>query len=69
MSYWVADSECLQIWRKVKRLRDFKAEEGRKYLVRKNMKRIEDSELVPIYRCKNGRLSRWQHLFLEIEEG
>jgi hypothetical protein len=55
MSYYIAPQSSnleigeLVIYRVVKRLRDFKAEDGRKYRVFKSKKEMQSSLWVPMY--------------------
>lgn len=49
---------CFSIWRKVKRLRDFKADEGVEYIVRKNKKDVDVGDTLPIYIGIDGKLQK-----------
>jgi hypothetical protein len=71
MSYYIApQSECnvnigeLVIYRVVKRLRDFKAEDGKLYRVFKSKKEMKESLYVPTYRGVNGRLRKCKTEFV-----
>lgn len=48
------------IWRQVKRLKDFKAEDGFEYIVARNERerRIERGTSLPIYIGLNGKLKK-----------
>jgi len=63
MSYYIAPQSDklikegeLVVYRVVKRLKDFKAEEGKKYTVFKSKKEMDTSLYVPTYTGKNGKL-------------
>jgi len=62
MSYYIApQSDNIEIgeiviYRVVKRLKDFKPEEGQKYRVFKSKKERDNSLYVPTYVGKNGKL-------------
>lgn len=64
MSYYIAkQSDNLMIgdvviYRVVKRLKDFKAENGKKYRVFKGKKERDESMTVPIYYGVDGRLKK-----------
>lgn len=53
-----ADDSPMLLWRRVKRLRDFKAKDGQKYLVRKTMAAIDFATIMPIYIGNGDRLKR-----------
>jgi hypothetical protein len=44
-----ADDSPMRLWRRVERLRDFKAKDGQKYLVRKTLAPIDFATIIPIY--------------------
>ena len=46
------------IWRVVKRLSDFKAEDGVEYVVKKNKDSIKMGTTLPIYIGLNGKLKK-----------
>ena len=46
------------VYRVVKRLRDFQAEEGQKYVVFKSKKEMDAYPFLPIYVGKEGRLKK-----------
>jgi len=54
----IADDSPMLLWRRVKRLRDFKAKDGQKYLVRKTMAPIDFATIMPIYIGNGARLKR-----------
>lgn len=54
----LADDSPMLLWRRVKRLRDFKAKDGQKYLVRKTMAPIDFATIMPIYIGNGARLKR-----------
>lgn len=54
----IADDSPMLLWRRVKRLRDFKAKDGQKYLVRKTMAPINFATIMPIYIGNGARLKR-----------
>ena len=64
MSYYIApQSDNLMlgevvIYRVVKRLKDFKAEDGVLYRVFKSKKDMESSMFIPLYRGENGKLKK-----------
>ena len=64
MSYYIApQKEGLEIgemviYQVVKRLRDFKAEDGKKYRVFKSKDQMENSLYVPVYVGVNGKLKK-----------
>jgi hypothetical protein len=64
MSYYIApQSDNLMvgdivIYRVVKRLKDFKAEDGKKYRVFKGKKERDEGMTAPIYYGVNGRLKK-----------
>jgi len=71
MSYYIApQSECmvelgeLVVYRVVKRMRDFKAEDGRLYRVFRSKKEMNESLYVPTYRGVNGRLKKCKTEFV-----
>jgi hypothetical protein len=53
-----ADDSPMRLWRRVERLRDFKAKDGQKYLVRKTLAPIDFSTIIPIYIGNGDRLKR-----------
>ena len=69
MSYYIApQSESLMlgelvIYRVVKRLRDFKAEDGKRYRVFKGKKERDESMYVPIYIGVDGKLKKQPNNF------
>ena len=70
MSYYIApQSDNLMvgdivIYRVVKRLKDFKAEDGKKYRVFKGKKEKDESMTVPIYYGVEGRLKKAKSEFV-----
>jgi len=61
VSYYIAESERaganrLVMYRVVKRLRDFKADDGVEYMVFKSRKAIKHSFFIDLYIGKNGKL-------------
>ena len=64
MSYYIApQSENIMlgelvIYRVVKRLKDFKAEDGQLYRVFKSKKERDESPFVPLYMGMNGKLKK-----------
>lgn len=68
MSYYIMESSCIEqgdvvIYRVVKRLKDFKPEEGKKYRVFKSKKEKDTSLFVPTYIGKEGRLVKFTSEF------
>ena len=67
MSYYIApqsDNTMLGdivIYRVVKRLRDFKPEDGKKYRVFSSKRHINSSYPIPIYIGKAGKLKKLKH--------
>jgi hypothetical protein len=70
MSYYIApQSKNLEvgemvIYRVVKRLSDFKAEDGKLYRVFKSKKEMQDSNMVTCYRGVNGKLTKSKDEFV-----
>jgi hypothetical protein len=73
MSYYIAPQNSdfsadnineLVIYRVVKRLKDFKAEDGKRYRVFKSKKDINTAMFVPIYVGINGKLKKEPSDFL-----
>ena len=70
MSYYIApQSEGLMlgdlvIYRVVKRLKDFKAEDGKRYRVFKSKKERDESMYVPIYIGVDGKLKKDKDKFI-----
>lgn len=73
MSYYIAPQNSdfsadnineLVIYRVVKRLKDFKAEDGKQYRVFKSKKDINTAMFVPIYVGINGKLKKEPSDFL-----
>lgn len=72
MSYYIAPqpksgdwlSEKMVVYRVVKRLRDFKAEEGKQYRVFKSKKEMGESLYIPLYVGVNGKLRKSKSDFL-----
>jgi hypothetical protein len=64
MSYYIAPQASnievgeLVVYRVVKRLSDFKAEDGKLYRVFKSKKEMNESMYVPTYRGINGKLKK-----------
>ena len=64
MSYYIAkqntnlDVGSIVVYRVVKRLKDYKPEEGKIYLVFKSKKEMHESFYVPCYRGVNGKLKK-----------
>ena len=64
MSYYIAPQASnievgeLVVYRVVKRLRDFKAEDGKKYRVFKSKEEMNNSLTVPVYVGVNGKLKK-----------
>ena len=64
MSYYIAPHSDnymvnkLVAWRVVKRLKDFKAEDGKYYQVFRSKKEMRSSLFVPLYKGVNGRLKK-----------
>ena len=69
MSYYIAPqpksgdwlTQELVIYRVVKRLRDFKPEDGKKYRVFSSKRHINSSYPIPIYIGKAGKLKKLKH--------
>ena len=70
MSYYIAPVNSnievgdTVIYRVVKRLRDFKAEDGQKYRVFKSKQEMNNSLFVPMYVGVNGKLKKEPDEFL-----
>ena len=72
MSYYIAPSpksgdwmtQKLVIYRVVKRLRDFKPEEGKTYRVFKSKKEMNEAVYIPLYVGVNGKLKKSQSDFV-----
>jgi|11_taG_2_1085331.scaffolds.fasta_scaffold11004_7 hypothetical protein len=70
MSYYIApQSKTLMVgdivvYRVVKRLKDFKAEEGKMYRVFKSKQEMNNSMVVPIYYGVNGKLKKAKSEFV-----
>jgi hypothetical protein len=70
MSYYIAPNRDnieigeIVIYQVVKRLSDFKPEEGRLYRVFKSKKEMNESMYVPAYRGINGRLRKCKTEFV-----
>ena len=70
MSYYIApQSNTLMlgdivIYRVVKRLKDFKAEDGVLYRVFKSKKDMESLRYIPLYRGQNGKLKKQSEEFV-----
>ena len=72
MSYYIAPqpssgdwlTQKMVVYRVVKRLSDFKPEEGRLYRVFKSKKEMNESMYVPAYRGINGRLKKCKTEFV-----
>ena len=71
MSYYIApQSECMVelgeivVYRVVKRLSDFKPEEGKLYRVFKSKKDMEECMYIPTYRGVNGKLKKSKSEFV-----
>jgi hypothetical protein len=70
MSYYIAPQSSnlevgeIVIYRVVKRLRDFKAEDGRKYRVFASKKEMKTSMTVPVYIGRNGKLKKAKDEFV-----
>jgi hypothetical protein len=70
MSYYIAPQSDtlllgdLVIYRVVKRLKDFKAEDGKRYRVFKGKKEKDESMTVPIYYGVNGKLKKAKSEFV-----
>ena len=70
MSYYIApqngnlDVGDMIVYRVVKRLSDFKAENGKLYRVFKSKKDMQSSLVVPTYRGINGRLKKCKTEFV-----
>ena len=61
MKYYIAPHKTfggVQVWRVVKRLRDFKPEEGQEYIVKTNKRQLEMGDSLPIYIGLNGKLQK-----------
>ena len=64
MSYYIAPQDRnleigeMVIYQVVKRLRDFKAEDGKKYRVFKSRHEMDTSLTVPLYVGVNGKLKK-----------
>jgi|2_EtaG_2_1085320.scaffolds.fasta_scaffold91451_2 hypothetical protein len=58
--YYIAKNQFgIKSWARVKRLRDFKPEQGSEYVVAKTWKAIQgDSGLISIYVEANGKLEK-----------
>lgn len=72
MSYYIAPQDDniklgeIVIYRVVKRLRDFKAEDGKKYRVFKSKKEKANSLFVPLYVGVGGKLKRTKEVLLRF---
>ena len=56
---WITKNQSpYQLWRRVKKLGDFKAENGSEYAVAKSRKAIEDGYAIPIYIGVDGKLKK-----------
>ena len=72
MSYYIAPqpssgdwlTQKLVVYRVVKRLSDFKPEEGKLYRVFKSKKEKDESLYVPCYRGMNGKLKKCKTEFV-----
>ena len=70
MSYYIAPQASnievgeLVVYRVVKRLRDFKAEDGKKYRVFKSKEEMNNSLTVPLYVGVNGELKKMKNDFV-----
>ena len=70
MSYYIAPQSDnlmlgdLVIYRVVKRLSDFEAEDGKRYRVFKGKKEKDESMTVPIYYGVNGKLKKAKSEFV-----
>ncbi len=70
MSYYIApQSKTLMVgdivvYRVVKRLKDFKAEDGKMYRVFKSKQEMNNSMTVPIYYGVNGKLKKAKSEFV-----
>ena len=70
MSYYIAPQSeglmlgVLVIYRVVKRLKDFKAEDGKKYRVFKGKQEKDSSLVVPIYYGVGGKLKKAKSEFV-----
>ena len=70
MSYYIAPQSDnlmvgeLVIYRVVKRLKDFKAEDDVLYRVFKSKKDMESSMFIPLYRGENGKLKKQSEDFV-----
>lgn len=71
MAYYIApapdsflESHSVIAYRVVKRLKDFKAEDGKKYRVFKSKKEMRESPYIPIYLGVAGRLKKSQSEFV-----
>ena len=61
MKYYIAPHKTfggVQVWRVVKRLRDFKPEEGQEYIVKTNKRQLEMGDSLPIYIGLDGKLQK-----------
>ncbi len=70
MSYYIAPQAKnievgeVVIYRVVKRLRDFRAEDGKKYRVFKSKKEMNESLTVPLYVGASGKLKKLNDEFV-----
>tara|TARA_R100000458_G_C8171811_1_gene172023 strand:- start:92 stop:292 length:201 start_codon:yes stop_codon:yes gene_type:complete len=56
---WITKNQSpYQLWRRVKKLGDFKAENGSEYVVAKSKKEIESGYHVPVYIGVDGKLKK-----------
>lgn len=62
MKYYIARKNSTSIWRVVKRLSDFKPENGVEYVVKTRCKSIEAGDCLPIYIGLDGKLKKCSSL-------
>ncbi len=58
MKYYIAKENETTLWRVVKRLSDFKPEEGVEYVVKTNSKGLVVGAPLPIYHGMNDKLKK-----------
>jgi hypothetical protein len=58
MKYYIAEQNQTTVWRVVKRLSDFKPEEGVEYVVKTSSKGLVVGDTLPIYIGLNGKLKK-----------
>tara|TARA_R100001163_G_C4923112_1_gene102457 strand:+ start:139 stop:411 length:273 start_codon:yes stop_codon:yes gene_type:complete len=56
--YYIAEKNPPYLWRKVRKLKDFKPKEGVEYAVARTQKDIESGQFIPTYVGVNGKLKK-----------